>query len=322
MSILDGGTYQEKVDSMFASGDQEPTPTASEPVVESASAEPVVEQTQQANPNDGVNHLPEFAENAQPETPAAEPAEQKEEIAPEVVEERHFQSEYQKLQRKTENFDSYSQLFDVVTGNPALREMTQRVMAGLDPVDKVAAPVAEPAPQPVDPNMPVRPTDYDEYDAINTPQSASYRYNSAVREQTMRAEIKSQVDAGIAEAKQAAQAEINQMKASQKQQLAVNQMNTALEGAGLGDRKQDFMRFAGNINRSTPAQLIAMFRAIDAIGQEPTTQVTQTQSELSRQREAAESSAINTAGVNGVSVDATPKDEWFTGWGSNLDNLR
>lgn len=312
LSNLDSTPESNDFETLFGEPEPVATPAGGEPVVDPAAA-------------------PATEPDPDPQVPSPEGDPSPEGFpAGEGRDASRLQSELDMLKEKTKDYDNLQQLLAVVTSNPALNEAVRLAVAGLDPTQafaKAKEVVAEAKVEEWKSSIPdpVKPADFDEFAAINDPNSASYRYRAAVEEKRIQDAIDRRIAA--AEARQAqtfAQREAEAQR-KQAQQQAWQIMDQAVVASGLQDKAADFRTWVTTeLPKATPEHLLTMYKAVRGIGAPATPpvppEVGKKQNELARQREAAEKAAAQGAIVPGAPVE-TEKDEFFPGYGTALASL-
>lgn len=314
MLNLDGGSNSEDFATLFGSG---------EPVIEPAGGEPPA-----------VEPSPEPA--AEPETPAAEPEPSGEEppaVEPEPVaggrDASKLQSELDTLKERTKDYDNLQQLLDIVTSNPALNEAVRLAVAGLDPTQafsKAKEVVVEAAKgwQSSIPD-PVKPAEFDEFQSVSDPSSASYKYRVALEEKRIQDTIDKRVFDFEAKQAQTAAQNTQQIQREQAKNQALAILDQAIVADGLGD-KADAVRswVMTGLAKATPQQIVKMYRAVHGLDAPPAPPVVpgvdKKKTELAQQRKAAEEAVAAGATIPGAPVP-TEDDKFFAGHGTAMAGL-
>jgi len=313
MLNLDGGSESDDFKTLFGAPD---------PVIEPAGGEPPA-----------VELSPEPA--AEPDTPAAEPEPLGEEppaVEPEPVaggrDASKLQSELDKLKEETKDHENLKQLLNIVTSNPALNEAVRLAVAGLDPTQafaKAKEVVVEAAKgwQSSIPD-PVKPAEFDEFQSVSDPSSASYKYRVALEEKRIQDTIDKRVFDFEAKQAQTAAQNTQQIQREQAKNQALAILDQAIVADGLGD-KADAVRswVMTGLAKATPQQIVKMFRAVHGLDAPPAPPVVpgldKKKTELAQQRKAAEDAVANGATVPGAPVPE--EDNFFKGHGTAMAGL-
>lgn len=314
MLNLDGGSNSEDFATLFGSG---------EPVIEPAGGEPAVE----LSPD-----LP-----AEPETPVAEPEPSGEEppaVEPEPVaggrDASKLQSELDTLKERTKDHENLQQLLNIVTSHPALNEAVRLAVAGLDPTQalakatKVVEAEASKGWQSSIPD-PVKPADFDEFQSVSDPSSASYRYRVALEEKRIQDTIDKRVFDFESKQAQTAAQQSQQIQREQAKNQALAILDQAIVADGLGD-KADAVRswVMTGLAKESAQNVIKMFRAVHGLDAPPAPPVVpgvdKKKTELAQQRKAAEEAVAAGATIPGAPVP-TEDDKFFAGHGTAMAGL-
>ncbi len=314
MLNLDGGSNSEDFATLFGSG---------EPVIEPAGGEPAVELSPDPP--------------AEPETPVVPPEPSGEEppaVEPEAAavgrDASKLQSELDTLKERTKDYDNLQQLLDIVTSNPALNEAVRLAVAGLDPTQafakatKVVEAEAAKGWQSSIPD-PVKPADFDEFQSVSDPSSASYRYRVALEEKRIQDTIDKRVfDFENKQAQTAAQ-QNQQIQREQAKNQALAILDQAIVADGLGD-KADAVRswVMTGLAKESAQNVVKMYRAVHGLDAPPAPPVVpgldKKKTELAQQRKAAEDAVANGATIPGAPVPSED-DKFFAGHGTAMSGL-
>lgn len=312
MLNLDGGPNSEDFATLFG-----------EPVIEPAGGEPPAVEPSQEVP-------------AEPEAPAAKPEPSGEEppaAEPEPAAGRdasRLQSELDTLKERTKDYDNLQQLLNIVTSNPALNEAVRLAVAGLDPTQAFAK-AAQPAKaEPVKgwqssiPD-PVKPADFDEFQSVSDPASASYRYRVAVDEKRIQDAIDKRVFDIEARRTQEIEKATQESQRQQARAQALAVLDQAIIADGLADKADAVRAWVLNgIASATPQQVLKMFRAVHGLDAQPAAPVVpgvdKKKTELAAQRKAAEDAVAAGATIPGAPVP-TEDDKFFAGHGTAMAGL-
>lgn len=267
------------------------------------------------------------------EDPPAEPAGEEPPATEPVVESNGrdasaLQSELDKLKEETKDHQNLKQLLDIVTSNPALNEAVRLAVAGLDPTQafsKAKEVVVEAAKgwQSSIPD-PVKPADFDQFQSVSDPDSASYRYRAAVEEKRIQDTIDKRVfDFESKQAQTAAQQNQQTLRQQAKAQ-ALALLDRAIVADGLADRAEEIRSWVmTGLGQSTEQQIVKMFRAVHGLDAPPAPPVVpgldKKKTELAAQRANAEA-VVASAVVPGAAVTSEP-DDFFAGEGNALKRL-
>lgn len=314
MLNLDGGSESDDFKTLFGAPDPVIEPAGGEPpAVELSTETPAEPETPEATP-----------EPLGEETPAAEP-----EAAAGGRDASKLQSELDTLKERTKDYDNLQQLLNIVTSNPALNEAVRLAVAGLDPTQafakatKVVEAEAAKGWQSSIPD-PVKPAEFDEFQSVSDPSSASYKYRVAVEEKRIQDTIDKRVFDFEAKQAQTRTQETQQAQRQQAKAQALALLDRAIVADGLADRAEEIRSWVmTGLGQSTEQQIVKMFRAVHGLDAPPAPPVVpgldKKKTELAQQRKAAEDAVANGATVPGAPVPE--EDNFFKGHGTAMAGL-